>query len=129
MRVKGENEVNPFVKDNIVKMQQVDKDTSELCNGAPPGNLLESYRIVNETLQDSIRPVTKEQDKESLKFIYRHREYFKTLEYDHEEFSEWLQESANQTMLKMGLSSEMTDYIVSKYQEELEQCRKEDNID
>ncbi len=50
LRIRGENEVNPFVNDNLIKLRQVDKDTSELCNGAPPANLLESYRIVNETL-------------------------------------------------------------------------------
>ena len=71
--------------------------------------------------------MTNDADKENLKFIYRHREYFKTLHFDQDEISGWLKEAAFETMLGMGLSEELSEFVYSEYDKTLQECYQEEN--
>jgi len=129
LQVGGETHVNPFVRSNMFKLKSIDTSQTDLsCSQSLSILDIDStYNRVNETLTKPIKSVTNDSDKENLKFIYRHREYFKTLHFDHDEISGWLKEAAFETMLGMGLSEELSEYVYREYAKTLEECYQEEN--
>jgi len=68
---------------------------------------------VNSTLSQTLKEITDDNDVENFKFIYRYREYFKTLEFDYDDVSEWLIASAEEKLIEMGVSTELVDIQVA----------------
>ena len=50
-----------------------------------------------------------EDDIENFKSIFRYREYFKTLEFDYDDVSDWLRQAVRMRLFGMGISTELTD--------------------
>ena len=75
--------------------------------------LIESFKKVNSTLSQTLKEITDDNDVENFKFIYRYREYFKTLEFDYDDVSEWLIASAEEKLIEMGVSTELVDIQVA----------------
>ena len=71
--------------------------------------LLDSYLKVNQTLNEPLKQITEAMDIENFKFIYRYREYFKTLEFDFNEIKDWLIVAAEEKLIEMGVSKELVD--------------------
>lgn len=68
---------------------------------------------MNSTLSQTLKEITDDNDVENFKFIYRYREYFKTLEFDYDDVSEWLIASAEEKLIEMGVSTELVDIQVA----------------
>jgi len=62
-----------------------------------------------------LKDITDPKDVENLKFIYRYREYFKTVHYDFDDVSEWLIASAEETLHRMGVSQELVTVQIADF--------------
>ena len=48
-------------------------------------------------------------DEENFKFIFRYREYFKTLAFEYDQVSAWLKQAVRDRLHNMGVSNELID--------------------
>ena len=102
----GAYRLNPFDKQSIQNLYGagLDEDTYK--------ELVKSRIEVNMTLGQPFAQVTgsrvmNAKDEENFKFLYRHRDYFQTLEFHYDEVREWLVSSVQTTLVDMGVSEEM----------------------
>ena len=101
--VKGNSQVNPYEEDKIVKMLQAGLERSSY------EKLMTSYyENVNMTLSAPIPYLNIDgPDREALKWIYKDRAYFRTLEFRHDEISAWLRYAVNETLVGLGIGKDL----------------------
>ena len=69
-------------------------------------------------------------DREALKWIYKDREYFKTLEFKHGEISDWLRGAVNDTLIDiLHIGEDLSDHVVEQFNTTLEDMKMENNTD
>ena len=68
---------------------------------------------MNETIP--VSPLSDDQFRNELKSIYKHREYFKTIEYSHADISSWLIQSANDTLKEFGTTAEENEKLLTSF--------------
>ena len=91
--------VNFYEKEQIYKLLEagIDVDSYEA--------LLQSYnKVVNGTLSNPLKQDKEVEDSIALKYVYKEREYFRTLNWDFDDIRQWLLSAANQTLETIGMS-------------------------
>jgi len=109
----GGRAVNPFDSNEIIALYGAGLDEVAYKN------LADSYDRVNMTLSDPLPPSNDAFDIENYKFIYRHREYFKTLNFNYYDMIDWLMAAARSTLEDMGVSEELIKIQMSLFETEL----------
>ena len=87
--------------------------------------LMTSYHDnVNVTLTSPIPHLDKDgPDREALKWIYKDREYFKTLNFPHDEISAWLRDDVNTTLRGLGIGVDLNDHIIEVFNKTLDELK------
>lgn len=69
---------------------------------------------VNNTLTAPIPylSIDSDEDREALKMIYRDRDYFKTLEFVHEDISAWVRDAASVLMSELGIGEDLSEHAI-----------------
>ena len=117
--VKPSAKVNPYEEDKIVKMLQAGLERSEY------EKLMTSYHDnVNVTLSAPIPHLDKiGEEREALKWIYKYRDYFKTLDFPHHEISAWIRDDVNRTLIGLGIGKDLKDHTIEVFNKTLDEVK------
>jgi len=117
--------VNPYEEDMIIKLLRVGLPQSDY------ETLMTSYvDNVNRTLSEPIPHLDKDgAEREALKLLYRDREYFKTLEFTHDDIKTWITDDVNKTMVELGIGDVLNAHVVEVFNKTLEEVRKPNSTD
>ena len=87
--------------------------------------LMTSYHDnVNVTLAAPIPHLDADgEEREALKWIYKYREYFKTLDFPHDEISAWIRDDVNRTLIGLGIGTDMLNHTLDVFNKTLDECK------
>ena len=82
------------------------------------------YENVNVTLSAPIPYLNIDgPDREALQWIYKDREYLKTLEFKHHEISDWLRDTINQTLNGLGIGKDLNAHTIEVFNKTLDEVK------
>lgn len=118
--------INAYEEDMIFKMKEAGLDQNLYAQ------LILSYKEkVHDSLTNPIPfyGINDKTEQEEFKYVYRYREYFKTLEYPHSDITAWLLMGANETLTRFGTTFDSNKHVLDKFEIELNALKKEDDED